>query len=424
MRIPGIQHLLPRSGFTALLGKRNDFVFLALMRGLGIILQLLVLKLSVHYLSVFELGIYFFFVTVAYSLNAILFVPLDYYQQSQVYPLLRGNYSLKSLVLLNKQVFVRLMFFLVPCVVLMTMINVAIGFNLLIIMFFSIMLYATTAMRGVINNLEHKRTAAALMFAEGVWKVAFLIIFFAFLPAKGITLLSAVTSALVLSFLVTWVAVDRLQLGSGGKIQQIPLKPALIFGWPISISTCFYWIQTQGYRILLVPLGFTEMMGTYATVSGIGASGMSAASSVYNGLFTPDLYKSSGKALSGFLNNAIMLIGTVLFLSLLFSNSVVSILTKGEFVEYSFLILFGVIAEGCTMLSGGMSVVLSLGGRMHYLSVVSLIGTVIMGAALFALYRSGTLTVWTLGVPLVLSQIASVIIFKLLLRSVNPQLPI
>src|SRR3954470_1701630 len=65
--------------------------------------QLGYVKLYSNRLDNHELGLYFFLFTVSYSLNAFLFVPLDYYQQSKIYNYLRSDISLKSLFTFNRK---------------------------------------------------------------------------------------------------------------------------------------------------------------------------------------------------------------------------------------------------------------------------------------------------------------------------------
>jgi len=396
-------------------GHVKDGVVLASARIIFIFLQMFILKISVHYLSNFELGIYYFLSTISYSLNALIFVPLDYYQQARIYPLLRAKLSLKSLLVLNVTVFKWILSISAVVVVVTSFLDASKAFNLLIAAFFSFVLYGTTALRSLVTNLEHKQTAAILMVIEGILRVLFIIIFFRIFPEKGATLIGANAIALLCSLMLLLFAARRLNIFYDGPVTPIKTREVAVFGWPLAISTCLYWIQTQGYRLILVPLGLTELVGIYATVSGVGASGMTAVSSVYSGLFAPELYKSSGASLSVFIKNGLLLIVSILLVSICFSGFFVTLLTKPEFVKYSLLILFGVVAEGCTLFGGGLSIAFSIRNRMHALPLVSLIGMISMGLILFLLYLLGILNIWTIGLPVVLSQVISVVCLRVLL---------
>ena len=63
----------------------KDFLFIAFSRAVIVGAQLVYVKLYSNFLSNHELGLYFFLNTVSYSLNAFLFVPIDYYQQAKLY---------------------------------------------------------------------------------------------------------------------------------------------------------------------------------------------------------------------------------------------------------------------------------------------------------------------------------------------------
>lgn len=392
----------------------NDALYLASVRVAFVMLQILILKITVHYLSNYELGIYAFLSAVSYSLNAFLLVPLDYYQQAQIYPLLSGKCSLRSIAILNRDILGILIAIVVALSVILSFEYPVISGMVALTGAFSIMIYLTTALRSLINNLEYRNVAASLLLAEGVVRIVSILIVFKLLIPTGSTLLIANIIALCFSLLFLGYFAVKLGIFADGPIKKYSVHEVATFGWPISLSTTLNWLQNQGYKMMLVPLGLTEISGIYSTVSGIGASGMTAVSSIYAGLFTPDLYKTNALSLRKYIGNALIVIGFVLLVALVFSNQIVAVLTKQEFVKYSLLILFGVVAEGCTLISGGVGVAFSVRNQMHALPWAALSGMLCMWIIFGVLYLFGTLNVWSLGIPLVVSQIVGVLYLKML----------
>src|ERR1700729_1736171 len=93
--------------------------FLACMRILGIAGQVGLVKLYTRYLLPAQLGQYFFFQTASYFLNALIFVPIDYFQQAEVFKLKKNGHSLAGLLAMNRKMLSAIgVFFLLTCALL------------------------------------------------------------------------------------------------------------------------------------------------------------------------------------------------------------------------------------------------------------------------------------------------------------------
>ena len=373
--------------------------------------QLGYVKLYSNYLTAYELGVFFFLVTASYSLNAFIFIPMDYYQQSKIYHFLGNGKSLNTFFIFNRKFILRV--FLLILLVALIFIPLQATYALFTILAgtMSLSLYVTQALRGVLNNLEHRRVVAASMVFESFLKISFFWFFLQFMQAKAITLLfsGVVSLVFVALFLLKYAYSLNIFTSETEITTSIRYTDVFRFGLPISVGAVFNWIQLQGYRLVLVPLGFAETVGIYATVSNIGSAGMVAASSIYAQLYVPNIYKSGGQYTKTYIRNAFILIVFLFFSSMFFCDFIVSLLTKAEFVKYSWLLLFGIIAEAGNFLLGALSIHLTLTNSTSKLLTASMVGTLTMIIVFVLIYFYGAVTVQTIGLPIVISQVAIVI---------------
>jgi O-antigen/teichoic acid export membrane protein len=342
---------------------------------------------------------------VSYSLNALIFVPLDLYQQSRIYSYKENNISLRSFFPINFRIFqiIALLSVILVCFLLFFKPDYITFVFLTVIL--AIELYLTTTLRNLLNNLEFRKIVSLTVVIEISLKIAtFLIMTHYFGPTAILLLLSGIFSFLPV-ILVLAITSKRFHIFPTENMKRIPIRELFHFSYPISIGAVLNWLQLQGYRMLMVPLGFADMVGIYSTISNIGMSGMNANTIVFGQMFAPFVYKSSGKYTSKYIRNAFLLIVGVFLIGFLFSDLIVTILTKHDFVKYSKLICYGVIVEGGNLLCGGFGMYFTIKNK-------TLLG---LGAGIFALiaviatfgilYFFHSLSVYTVGLPLVISQI-------------------
>ena len=387
----------------------KDFLFATLSRSIVIGAQLGYVKLYSSYLSNYELGLYFFLVTVSYSLNAFLFVPIDYYQQAKIYGYVKNNISLKTFVVFNKKCIAVTVAVTLALTLVSGLIRHEYALYTLLAGMLSITLYIGNALKGVLNNLEHRGFVSSILAMEGILKIVIFYAFLTFLPGHATTLISSATLALVLLLVpLAWRA-SKLPAFTSGKVTEIKVNEVFKFAYPVSIGAVINWIQLQGYRLVLVPLGFAEIVGIYATVSGIGNAGMGAAAVVFGQVFMPRIYKTSGEYTKTYLCNALVLVIGICIFSALFSDTIVTLLTKSEFKQFSWLILYGIIAEAGNFLIGALSVHLTIADKTKEMLVASIIGLVRVVSIFAAIYLLKFASVYTIGLPIICSQIVVLI---------------
>jgi O-antigen/teichoic acid export membrane protein len=391
----------------------KDVTFISSSRVIIILSQFVYIKLYTKYLTNYELGIYFFLMTVSYSLNAVLFVPVDYYQQSKIYTSIENNISLKTYIIFNK----KLIFYIVSVVILILIpflfINRLIALYILVSFLVSIFSYMTGALRGLLNNLEHRRVVVFNMSIEALSKVLFFYIAVHFMIPNSLTLFVSNIGALVFCLLLLGCNTWSLHIFREGLIKEVKLKEIFIFSYPLSIGAVINWIQVQGYRMILVPLGLVEMVGIFATVSNIGTAGMSAYSSVFTQLYIPNIYKTHGRYVSIFIRNAVLSVAVIILTSYLLSDIIVNIATKTEFVKYSNVILYGIITESSNLILGALGIYFAIKNKTMIGLKVSFFGLMSLMTVFAVIFLFKYINIYTIGLPIVLSQILSVLIFLL-----------
>lgn len=399
----------------------GDVTVVFLARASVIIGQLAYIKLYSNYLSHYELGIYFYLITVSYSLNALIFVPVDYYQQSKIYECLKNGVSLRSFLVLNKKIFYWVGIAAIIGFSLFIFVRPRESIYFVLIIITAVALYISQALRGGLNNLEHKRIAAISLILEALLKIALLIVLLRFMAPNAIALIASWIIAMVLvAGFLGWHFIKLGVFSKGGDtLVQISAADVFRFAYPISISAIFNWIQLQGYRLVLVPLGFAEMVGLYAIIENIGKAGMGACSSVFGQMFVPNIYKSSGKYTGTYLRNALLLIAVVFFFSLAFSDAIVSIVTNGTYAKYSWILLLGVVAEAANFLLGALVIHTTLTSSTKPMLSASIVGVGSMVAIFGGIYYGGVVTVQSIGIPIVISQIIALVYMYWVFRKSN-----
>jgi O-antigen/teichoic acid export membrane protein len=154
-----------------------------------------------------------------------------------------------------------------------------------------------------------------------------------------------------------------------------------------------------------VPLGFVEAVGIFGTVANVGSSGMNACSTVFSQLYIPNIYKTNGKYIKTYLRNALLAIAFVLVVSTLLSKIIVGLLTKQEFVNYSLIILFGILTEAGNFIIGSLTIYLTIHNLTKTTVKMSAIGLFVFFLSFASLYIFKLINVYTLGIPMVLTQL-------------------
>lgn len=395
----------------------GDISFITIARVFTIIGQLVYIKIYTNYLVPSELGINAFLSTISYSLNAVLLIPLDYYQQARVYKYIREKISLKTLINLNKPILAILCIILLTGSVVTLFFNRKITFWIIITGFMAISLYLSNALRGLINNLGHFRFVSILIFLELFFKVGIFYVAISFFKPSGEILFTTavIASLMIIVILVIFSKVYKIFQNSG-EVITVNYKDVFKFSYPISIGAVLNWLQMQGYRLLLVPTGSVELVGIYSTVSGIGSNAMNAVAQIFNQLNIPKLYRSEGACINKLLIYAFFMSMFILAGCFIFSDQIITILTKSTFLPYSKLVVFGILGDSGNFLIGLIGLYFTIMNKTVLGVWAGVIGLTSMLIIMGILYFTHSISVYTVGLPIIISQLITVVYYLIVKR--------
>ena len=384
----------------------KKIILISLLRAIAICGQIAFIKVYTHYLSAAQLGHYYFYFTASYFLNALIFVPVDFFQQAEVFKLQKRKLSLHNLIHLNK--------LLLPIVALISLIVgiILIYFKLVdITVYFSIVLtslctFIATSTKNFINNQGGQVLVVSTMILEFVTKtVSFLIfiIFFGFKRPE--TVLCATIISLLIGLIPLYPRARSIMATFGDQKEIINKQRLLNFCWPLSFGAILNWLQLQGYRLILVPLGYAEMVGIFATVSSVGSTGMNAAATIYQQIYLPRIYQSHGEYTRKYLKYAMFVIVIIFLIGMLFKNLIISLITSKIFLQYSSVIGLGILIESGNFIIGAISVHMSINEQMVDQIKATFYGVLFVPIIFLILVYSKMLNTYTIGFPLFISQI-------------------
>jgi O-antigen/teichoic acid export membrane protein len=382
----------------------NDY-YIILSRALVIALQLISIKLLTEYLSTEEIGIYFFLISASYFLNALIFIPLDYYQQALVSNAENKKSVIKSVLLFNNSIS---KLYLTTSIIIGLFLYFFIEKQYLILFAFgilgSIALHCMQSSRNLLNNLGYSLPVSTSYVLEAISRVG--IFFFLgsaeFASIETIVFSWAASLCLASLFLIKTGINNRIFNGHSEK--SINIKEFLKFATPISLSSVANWLQVQGYRVVLVPLGYAETVGIFSTISNIGSSAIGALNLIYQQKFNPKIYQSQGNYTKRYLVIASLFILITALTFTLTGELIVKALTTVNFHEYWHVILYGLIADASNLIVGALIIHLTIKKTTASILIFSMIGLLVNVIAFTALYALNSITVNLIGLPILLSQ--------------------
>jgi len=267
-----------------------------------------------------------------------------------------------------------------------------------------IALYSVQALRNTLNNLENRRVVSISFIQEAVLKVLIILLLFLYVDATESLMVFAWIVALAFSGVYLFYCAKKSHLFLSTSDFQLNTKEIIEFSYPFSIGAVCNWLQLQGYRVILVPLGFAEEVGIFATISSIGAAAIGAVSLIYSQQFTPIIYKSSGRSTPRYLVGAILVIISVALVALALGEFVVKMLTSTRFESYWELLLFGVITDGGNLIIGALIIYFTLTNNTKKIISISSIGLLSAIICFAILYFTASISLLTIGIPLLISQ--------------------
>lgn len=382
----------------------KSLTFNIIARILVIVFQLINVKLYTNHLNAEQLGIYFFLLAVSYSANALLFVPVDYYQQANLAKIISTSGGARPLLNFNGRLAGLYLCFSVLVVATSVAIKPSYAVYALLVVVLAFALYAVQALRNTLNNLEYRNCVSVSFVQEAVVKVLTFFFLAKYVEAGEVSLIIAWLIALGLSGSYLFYMTHKHRIFYPACVEKIHIKDVFFFSYPFSIGAVCNWLQLQGYRLILVPLGFAEEVGVFATLSSIGSAAIGAVSLIYTQQFTPLLYKTDGQYTTKYLKGAVAVLISVAIVSFVVGEFVVSLLTRPDFVPHWELLLFGVLTDGANLFIGALAIHVTLKDDTRKLIYSSGLGLVSMAVCFGILYWTTTISISTIGVPLLFSQ--------------------
>jgi len=399
----------------------NDIAFSSLVRVFVVAFQLINIKLYTNYLDAEELGIYFFLLSVSYSGNALLFIPVDYFQQSILAKVKSATGGAKSILNFNGRLAALYGCFSLLIVAICAIFAPSYAYGAILATALAFAIYANQALRSTLNNLEHRSCVTVSFVQEAFIKVLIFFVLVRFIQADFALLVLSWLGALVFSGMYLVHKARTYQIFAGSDTYPIKAKEVFEFSYPFSIGAVCNWLQLQGYRLVLVPMGFAEEVGVFATLSSIGSAAIGAVSLVYTQQFIPLIYKTAGHYTARYLRGAVAVIAGVALVCLVLGEFMVSLLTNSSFIQYWALLMYGVITDSAYLVGGAMVVHLTLLGNTKRLIQYAWVGLVSMALCFGLLYWVDALSITTFGVPLLVSQWIGVLIMYIDYKKLVPK---
>lgn len=382
----------------------KEIGFITIARVLVVAGQLTNIKLYTNYLSAGQLGLYFFLLTVSYFANALIFGPVDYYQQANLAKINQASGGIRPLLILNFKLITFYCLVIIVAVIIVALLVPQYIHHIILAASLAVAIYIVQALRNTLNNLDYQRMVSFNFVQEALIKIIVFLLLVKYFQPSELLLMMAWLISLLACAITLLLRAKKYGLFRCTKKQLIQSKEVFCFSYPISVSAVTNWIQLQGYRLVLVPMGYAELVGIFATVASIGSAGMAAAAAIFNQAFSPNIYKTAGRYTATYLRNATLLIAGILFVTLLIGDHIVRMATSSAFQSYWMIIIYGVLIDACSLIAGALVVHITLTRSTKKIMHSSVIGVISLIGSFSLLFVTHNLTVHTIGLPLLFSQ--------------------
>lgn len=362
------------------------------------------IKIYTNNLATEEIGKYFYLVTLSYIMNALIFVPVDYYLQARL--ALHGKeIPVLALLKINKIVcLMALGLCIIFCLPLLYLGKIH-QTDIPGIYITALLLYLCNFSRGLLNNRGHKVFVVSMLVFEGAAKVGLFILVSKLIVATSGTLLYSSVMALLLEVLIILLYSSRKIAYSWLDEGIENYKTVFRKSYALSIGAICNLAQLQSYRLTYVWAGVPATAAIYVVVTNLGSSGMAAISSVYSQIFLPKIYASKGEFTLTYIRNALILTVIVLIGAALTGKYLLLFLTKNDYVEYAQAIGFGVLVEAGNLVIGAATVYLMLNNAAKATIFCNIVATIVSVVGGYLALHYWPENSFAIGVPIALSQI-------------------
>lgn len=374
------------------------------LRLLSIAVGFAYIRIYTNNLSTDQIGKYFYLVTLSYMMNALVFVPIDYYLQAKL--ALSGKViPFRALVKLNKAVCLLALGLCLLVSIPLLYLQKITASDIAGIYITALLFYFCSFLRGLLNNRGFKVFVVLMLMFEGLARLGLFMLVANYTNASASSLLySSIVAFLMETLVILFFCYKKLEYE---WLQEELDDYRTVFkkSYAISISAICNLAQLQGYRLMYVWAGAPATAAVYVVVTNLGSSGMAAISSVYSQIFLPKIYASKGGYALTYIRNGLILALGAGICAAFFSEYILSFLTKNDYVEYAQAISFGVLVEAGNLVIGAATVFMMLNNTPGVLIRCNIIGaTVSIVGECIALY-CWPQNSFAIGVPIALSQI-------------------
>ena len=379
MKVARISTITPPAvaGATATLRRIGANSGVVAIRLLSVAAGLAYVKAYTHALSTPEVGLFFYLSTLSYAINALVFVPVDFYMQARLASLAAvPARAISNLVL--RVLAIGLAVCIAASLPLIQLGKLQWG-DLPAMYAVAALLYLCSTLRNLLNNRGRTVFVSAMLLIESSGRLVAFVALAALLNASARTLMISSALGLALELALVLLATRRLARAAEPKHLddgRIILRTSA----PIAGAAVCNAVQLQGYRVAYPLAHHSATSGLFGVVSNIGAAAMSAAGSIYSQLQTPRLYASQGRYVRRFALLAGALACVLLIVALLTAHLLVSTLTGPQYLPYAYAVGFGIVIEACNLIVGGYTIALTISSRTALLFKLNLLAAAVSAA--------------------------------------------
>ncbi len=359
-----------------------DIGFLAMLRVVAIVIGLAYVKIYTNRLAPDALGIFFYLGTLSYLLNALLFIPFDFYLQAYcsragerlpIGPLARMTAGVLGAAL----VLVAAIGAILVASGQLAILDVA---SLYVV---AVLLFGCMSLRNLLNNRGHRRVVASALVFEAAGRIGAFVSLILILAPSGRLLFASAGIALFLELIALAIyAAARLHWATDAIA---PASPALIPATaPVSVSAACNLVQLQGYRTMYPWAGNPAPAAIFAVVANVGSAGMAAAGQIFAQMLLPRIYHSQGGYARHYIRWAMLLTLAVAAVAWVAAPTLVAFITSPQYSAHAGLVVFGVLLEGANVIVSAVTVGSMLKDDTRRLMVWNVAGAVV-GAAGYAI---------------------------------------
>jgi O-antigen/teichoic acid export membrane protein len=379
-----------------------DVGFLTMLRVVAIVIGLAYVKIYTNRLTPDALGIFFYLGTLSYLLNALLFVPFDFYLQA--YCSRAGErLPIGPVVRMTAGVLIAALILVAAIGTVLIALGQLAILDIVSLYVVAALLFGCISLRNLLNNRGHRRVVAGALVFEAAGRVCAFVSLILFVTPSGRILFASAGIALFLELIgLAIYAVFRLQWASDATP---PASSALIPATaPVSVSAACNLVQLQAYRTMYPWASNPAPAAIFAVVANVGSAGMSAVGQIFAQILLPRIYQSQGTYTRHYIRWALLLTLAVAAFAWIAAPLLVAFITSPQYSAYAELMVFGVLLEGANVIVSAVTVGSMLKGDTRRLMVWNIAGAVVGAAGYAVALTIAPTSPVAIGVALLLSQ--------------------